>query len=245
MILFFAGAHKNGSHFQFYVIEEALRQLSLPYRAIGSDVFHQHDLAGAREIFAEYCDTSEFILCKGHWYKKREQDVIFSENNILVFLIWRHLHDVLISSYFYNINKFNVDYAGFSSFYFSGGGRDILIEQCLYRLAWAGKRAYETSYERLVDDFPGEAARLLAHVGLEGVDLDALQAETSLDRLRTTRGDEKGIFFRDGRTGQYRDFEIAPEVENDIEKLSTMSRISLLRERYLGGLRRIGGKLVS
>ena len=232
VICFFAGAHKNGSHFQFYVLEEALRQRSIPYQVVGTDVFHEHDLGRARTLLSEMRDADDVILCKGHWYRSRERKLLLDQENLRVFLIWRNLKDVLISSYHYKINKFGADYADFSEFYFEDGGRDLLIQQRLYRMAWSGEPAHETSYEALVDDFQNEAARLLAHVGIEGVDLTALMAETRLDRLRETRGDQDGVFFRKGTTAQHRNFGLATDVEADIERLLVLDHIALQRERW-------------
>lgn len=127
-MLFFAGAHKNGSHFQYYVVEEALRQQSIPYRAIGSEIFHQRELGQAWEVLAANRDTDEYVLCKGHWYRKREQALLFAMTDISIFLIWRNLRDVLISSYYYKINKFGAAYRDLSEFYFADGGRKLLIE---------------------------------------------------------------------------------------------------------------------
>ncbi|MEM8947734.1 MAG: sulfotransferase domain-containing protein [Pseudomonadota bacterium] len=247
MICFFAGAHKNGSHFQFYVLEEALRQRSIPYRVVGADVFHEHDLSGARKLLSELRGADDMILCKGHWYRNRERRLLLDQEDLKVFLIWRDLKDVLISSYHYKINKFGADYADFSDFYFADGGRDLLIQQRLYRMAWSGAPAHETSYEALVDDFSNEAARLLAYAGIDDVDLESLKAETKLGRLRETRGDENGVFFRKGTTGQHRGFELASDVEADIETLLLLDHMALQRERWAAfakrGLRKASSKL--
>lgn len=249
MIHFFAGAHKNGSHFQFYVLEEALRQRSIPYRIVGLDVFHERDLNRSQKLLAELRGTDEIILCKGHWYRRRERTLLLGQKNIRIFLIWRNLKDVLISSYHYNVNKFGFHYAGFSEYYFEGGGRELLIAQRLYRIAWSGKPAHETSYEVLVDDFPREAGRLLTYADVNGVDLDTLQAETGIGRLRETRGDLQGIFFRKGTTGQHRSFNFERDVATDIEKILRIDRMALIRERCFGiasrGVRKASAKVSS
>ncbi len=247
LIYFFAGAHKNGSHFQFYVLEEALRQRSIPYQVAGTDIFHGHDLGRARKLLSDLRGADDIILCKGHWHRRRERKLLLGEKDLRVFLIWRDLKDVLISSYHYKINKFGAVYADFSDFYFADGGRDLLIQQRLIRKAWSGEPAHETSYEVLVDEFPKEAARLLAHAGINDVDLTPLQAETRLDRLRETRGDQNGVFFRKGTTGQHRSFGLSPDVEADIERLLQLDHIGLKRERWSAfakrGLKKASSKL--
>lgn len=247
MIHFFAGAHKNGSHFQFYVVEEALRQRACPYRILGLDAFHTHDLNRSRELLADLRGSDEIILLKGHWYRRRERQLLLGEENVKIFLIWRDLKDVLISSYRYRINKFGADDRGFRAFYFDDGGRDLLINQHLYKIAWSGEDTHETSYEALVDEFPNEAERLLTYAGIDGVDLDALQAETSIGRLRETREDQKGVFFRDGRTRQYRDFHFEPDVITDMERIAGLGRSALLREQSLGkakhGLKKVAAMI--
>lgn len=247
MIHFFAGAHKNGSHFQFYVLEEALKQRSIAYRVAGSDIFHERDLGRARKLLRELREADDIILCKGHWHRRRERDLLLGEKNLKVFLIWRDLKDVLISSYHYKINKFGADYRDFSEFYFEDGGRDLLIHQRLYRIAWSGKSAHETSYEALVEDFSREAARLLSHAGIDDVDLASLEAETGIGRLRETRGDQKGIFFRQGTTGQHRSFGFGQDAEADIDKLLLLDHLALLRERWAAfarrGVRKVSSKL--
>jgi hypothetical protein len=231
MIHFFAGAHKNGSHFQFYVLEESLRQRSIPYRVVGLEALHAHDLERTRQLLKDLRGSDEIILLKGHWYRRRERDLLLGQKDIKIFLIWRDLKDVLISSYHYRINKFGSDDRGFRAFYFEDGGRDLLISQRLYRIAWSGCEVHETSYEALVDDFSREAKRLLDYAGIEGVDLAALRVETSIGRLRETREDQSGVFFRDGTTGQHRSFDFAPDVIADMEKVSRLGRPALLREQ--------------
>lgn len=238
MIHFFAGAHKNGSHFQFYVLEEALKQRLIPYRVVGSDIFHERDLSPAKKLLFELRGAEDIILCKGHWHRRREQKLLLGEKNLNVFVIWRDQKDVLISSYYYKINKFGADYADFSEFYFGDGGRDLLIQQRLYRIAWSGKPVHETSYEALVDDFPREAGRLLSHAGIGDVDLTALQAETKLGRLRETRNDQQGVFFRQGTTGQHRSFAFGEDTLADIERLLHADHLALQRERSLAFARR-------
>ncbi|MGI9449588.1 MAG: sulfotransferase domain-containing protein [Geminicoccaceae bacterium] len=245
MIHFFAGAHKNGSHFQFYALEEALKQRALPYRTLGLEALHAHDLNRSRALISELRGADETILLKGHWYRRREQTLLLGEETIKVYLIWRDLKDVLISSYHYQINKFGADDRGFRVFYFEDGGRELLIEQSLYRLAWSGKGAHETSYEALVDDFPSEAKRLLDYAGVDGVDLDALQRETSIGRLRETRDDKKGVFFRKGTTGQFRDFHFEPDIVVDMAKLTKLGRSALLREQRFQKAKRGIKKLVA
>lgn len=247
MIYFFAGAHKNGSHFQFYVLEEALKQRSTAYRVVGSDIFHERDLHRARQLLVELRGSDDIILCKGHWHRRHERKLLLGEQNLRVFLIWRDLKDVLISSFHYKINKFGAFYRDFSEFYFGDGGRDLLIQQRLYRMAWSGKPVHETSYEALVDDFPSEAANLLSHAGIGDLDLVALEAETKLSRLRETRNDRSGVFFRQGTTGQHRSFGFAPDVEADILRLLGLDHMALQRERCLAfarrGMRKVSSKL--
>ncbi len=247
LIYFFAGAHKNGSHFQFYVLEEALKQRAIAYRVVGADIFHERDLARARKLLFDLRGSDDIILCKGHWHRRREQQLLLGEENLKVFLIWRDLRDVLISSYHYKINKFGADYRDFSAFYFEDGGRDLLIHQRLYRIAWSGKPAFETSYEALVEDFSSEAKHLLSHAGIDDVDLASLEAETGIGRLRETRGDQEGVFFRAGTTGQYRSFGFGEDVEADIERLLLLDHVALLREQCIAfarrGIRKVSSKL--
>ncbi|MGI9491759.1 MAG: sulfotransferase domain-containing protein [Geminicoccaceae bacterium] len=245
MIHFFAGSHKNGSHFQFYVLEEALKQRALPYRILGLEALHVHDLNRSRALISELRGTDQTILLKGHWYRRQEQTFLLSEKMIKVYLIWRDLKDVLISSYHYRINKFGADDRGFHVFYYQDGGRELLIEQYLYRLAWSGKETHETSYEALVDDFPREAQRLLDYAGVDGVDLVALQHETSINRLRETRDDQKGVFFRKGTTGQFRDVDFEPEIVADMARLKNLGRPALLREQNLEKAKRGFKKMVA
>ena len=189
LIYFFAGAHKNGSHFQFYVLEEALRQRSSAYRVEGADIFHERDLSRARKLFWELRGTDDLILCKGHWHRRQEQKLLLGEKNLKIFLIWRDLKDVLISSYHYKINKFRANYKDFSEFYFNDGGRDLLIHQRLYRMSLVGEvLSMRRAMKRWSRTFQREAALLLSYAGVGDVDLATLEAEI---RNRSTARDTR------------------------------------------------------
>ena len=75
------------------------------------------------------------------------------------------------------------------------------------------------------------------------VDLGDLQAETGLNRLRSTHDDKSGVFFREGKARQYETFEWSPEVLRDIEKLQGRGRVGLLEARAVERLKRAGRRL--
>lgn len=231
MIYFFCGAHKNASHFQRYVVEEALKQRGLPYKVRGSEIFAGHDHVGAKALLSKLnAEPRETFICKGHWGSKGERDMLLSYPTLKVFLIWRHLLDVMISAYHFENNAFNAGYASFEEFY-DRQGRTVFIQQLLYRRTWEPcvglPNVHETHFEALKTNFAAEAGKMIAFAGIEGVSLPELEATLTIERLRETRNDAEGKFFRKGEPGEHKTFPFAPRILEDMERLKGMGSLRL------------------
>lgn len=238
MIYFFCGAAKNASHYQRYIIEEALKQKGLPYSVRGNDIFHRHDHVGARKLFSELdARREETFLCKGHWGSRKESQILLSFPSVRVFLIWRHLLDAIISAYHFENNLLGANNADFDEFY-DQQGRIYYIEQLLYRRTWMSSigraNVYEVNFEALKHDFAREAKSMLDFAGIQSVNLAALQEELKIERLRQTRNDGDGKFFRKGMPGEHKSFRFAPRILADMHRLKRMDSLRLKAERQVG-----------
>lgn len=231
MIFFFAGAPKNGSHLQLFVVRESLDQLGLPYRSVGNEIFHARDLKRAGGFLRKIdADSSTLYLCKGHFGLPRERELLLSFENIRIFLIWRDFRDALVSHYYYRVRKYKKAYADFSNYYWTEG-RTFLLEQIHYRLTWSAAqhdhRVVSSSFSMFVKKFPPAALRLLSAADIRGVDIQRLQQQLSLSWMRKVYNDPRGIFFRKGSVGEYRRVITSDRVLSDINRLTTMNAIVL------------------
>ncbi len=240
MIYFFCGAHKNASHYQRYIVEEALKQRGLDFRIAGNEVFNAHRWFAGRQLLRRlHLDRDQRYLCKGHWGRSVERWLLLSVPSVHVFLIWRHILGVMISAFHYENNKFAAGYGDFADFYWAEG-RELFIRQVLYRRVWQAQarhpRIFQVTFEDLKADFPTHAGRMLAFAGIEGVDLGDLENKLSLERMRQTRNDPNGVFFRKGEPDEYQTFDFPPEILASMEQLEARSSSSLnlllARARY-------------
>ncbi len=244
MIYFFCGAEKNASHYQRFIVEEALKQRGLDFTVTGNEIFHAYKwVAGWQLLNQLHRHRGQRYLCKGHWGHVIERRLLLSVQSLQVFLIWRHLRDVMISSFHFENNRRPPGYDSFADFYWSEG-RQFFVRQLLYRRGWgklAGHpRVFQVNFEDLKQDFPAHARRMLDFAGVEGVDLKALEDQLSLERMRQTRNDPKGKFFRKGEPGEHKDFAFPQDVLEDMHGLE--ARSSPMLNLVLAGVR--GRRLV-
>lgn len=228
MIYFFCGAHKNASHFQMHIMDEALKQKNVAYRYITEDELKPYNFRRARRFLAEIDRKRDHIfVCKGHWGKAKQRDVLLSLPSVRVFIIWRHILDVMISAYYYEKNRFQKAYSDFDDFY-NDIGKILFIQQLLYRRVWdpvsSHPRVHIVSFEALKEDFASNTLAMLQFAKIDGVSIADLEAEVSLERLREKQDDPEGKFFRKGRPGEFKSFQFSQVTLNDMGRLEQLSR---------------------
>ena len=106
MIYFFTGAPKHGSHFQMFIVQEAMEMAGIPFTQVGNKTFHERNLWKSKMLL-DTMDKMKNVnwICKGHFGTKRERDLLLSYDNIKIFLIWRDIRDVLVSQYYALMNN--------------------------------------------------------------------------------------------------------------------------------------------
>jgi hypothetical protein len=171
---------------------------------------------------------AEIHVCKGHFGSKKERNLLLSYKNIKLFLIWRDIRDVLVSQYFYEINKFRKTFKDFSDYYWKYG-RSLLCYHIAYKKVWDSvsddPRVFSSSFSELTNDFTKSAGELLSFSGLDGIEMSALAENISLEQLRTKHNDEKGIFFRKGIIGEHREIIKSAKVYRDIDYITNLRSI--------------------
>lgn len=204
MIFFFCGAPKNGSHFQWHIVEEALWQVGRDYTSVAENETHRRDLGALRPILRYHADSPRLLFMKGHFgFSARERDLLLDYPSIKIFHIWRDIRDTLVSTYFYAMNRGDASYRDFTEF-FLRHGKNTLQEQLRYRSLWdlAAPQVVHSHFSDLVQDFETTVKPLLDFAGVEGVDTQRLHDSLKLERLRKKYKDD-GSFYRKGRVGEY------------------------------------------
>lgn len=230
MILFFCGAPKNGSHFQKFILLESLLQKGLDFKKIGIRIFHLHKFREGKRLLDKLDKKKDKIfICKGHWGKRKERDLLLSYNNIRIFLIWRNIRDVLVSHYFYRLNKYGKDYTGFREYYLIEG-RWFLLDQLKFRKNWQSvrndSRVINASFARLVKNFHQATKEMVEAVGINGVDYDDLKKRVSLSNLRQKYNSNKALFRR-GILDEHRQIINDQKIQNEIEQIKNLDYLSL------------------
>ncbi len=183
MIHFFCGAPRSGSHFQMFILYEALRLREEPFQQLGLEECNCHDVEGLRPIL-EGADRKEghFIL-KGHFGSEAERDFLLGYENIFIYHIWRDLPDALVSQYFFEKRKFDVNHKHFKDYYFRNGQWNA-VNYCLFMKNWSvpSAKIHHTRYADLVTDFPKAARAMLDFAGVGAVDLETLRERVSMDK---------------------------------------------------------------
>jgi hypothetical protein len=226
MVFFFCGAPKHGSHFQMFILTESLVQKGMPYEQVGNEIFHRRKLRRAKRLLDQLMGRNENVyVCKGHFGSRRERDFLLSYDRIKIFLIWRDLRDVLVSQYFYDMNKGGKTFKDFQDFYWKRG-RWFLCYHVKFRRNWEGAskdpRVFTSAFPELKRDFSQSAVELLRFSGIEGVDTAALQHQLSMERLRVKHNDPKKVFFRRGDIGEHRDIIGDQRIYEDIVRITNL-----------------------
>lgn len=232
MIFFFAGPHKNGTHFQMLVATTALDLLRTPYRFVGDMVLDRTrvfkgDLSSGKAVLDVLAsDPQEIQVCKAHWGTPLERDLLLTYPDIRIFLIWRDLRDVLVSSFYYHRTRFPDRFHDFDHFY-RKKGRGILLHQVRYQRTWRrfrdDPRVFESRYEDLVSSFATNVPKLLNFARIGPVDLSELEDRLSIEKLRRKYKDQDGFLFRRGTVGEHTGLFQSNEYGQDIERFRRFS----------------------
>lgn len=249
MIYFFNGAAKHGSFFQYFIVQKALNQIATPYSQVKNTFFHRHYVRSARRQLKELSSSGDgLFLIKGHWGDPRERRLLLSCHDIKIFLIWRDFRDVLVSQFFFELNKFGRQFVDFDDYYWRYlGGRYHLRQQLAYKRGWdsvaSPGNVCAVSFEDLKNDFVPTAGALLRFAGIDGVDLARLEQDVTVEKLRKDSGDN-GAHFRKGAIGDHRSVITSPHTIDDIDALVRGSAEGVLRpvSAAVNTLRRCPGK---
>ncbi len=230
MILFFSGAPKHASHFQFNIIREALVQQGIDFEHVGQKIFNAHDYKSIKELL-DTIDSSndKLYLVKGHLGYAFERDFLLSYKSMRVFLIWRDLRDVLVSQFYYLVNKGQKNYNNFSEFYWQhDSGRALFRYHLDYHKTWEqvahDPRVFSSSFNELKNNFNKAASEMLEFCNIRNVDMNDLSNRISVDTLRK-KSKEKALFRR-GIVGEYKEV-IKPDELVDLECIEKLYKSSL------------------
>lgn len=240
MIVLFNGAPKHASFFPLFIAMQACAQINKTVvQEYSKKAINMHWLQSIKRDFlrqTKHTDTLFFI--KGHFNSASERDALIDVPTMKIVLIWRDIRDVLVSQYFFDINKFSVNHGTFDKYYWKrAGGRTNLLYQLAYRRVWdkvyAKQNIHYVDFFALKNDFVQEANKLLSFLDIFGVDMQDLKQRTSIESVRKLSGDPQGNHFRKGTIGDYSNHIHSPAVLADIDMLTNLSDAGLLEKiRY-------------
>jgi hypothetical protein len=201
-------------------VQQGLKQMGRSYEVLDPTVFHRRNLASAARLLKN-ASADSLHLCKGHWSRKHELDLLFSFPQVRVLVIWRDIFDAMVSAYFYLMRSKHLVFRSFEDFYFRDVGRFIFCEQTMARHEFAGRPIVETKFERLATAFETEAESLLSAIGVDGVDLNLLRESVAIPTLRERHDDRDGVFFRGAGVGASQSFDFGAGLD-DMKRLMEM-----------------------
>lgn len=232
MIHFFAGAPKHGSHFQLYIITEAMKQREISYEPIGVKIFDHNDSPAAKLLLDELAQKkNDNFVCKGHFIDKK---LLMSYQDIRIYLIWRRIGDVLVSRFHYLQRRYGRNFENFADYYQRDGRRHVFYQR-VYNLLWKpekDERVFHVDYFRLRKNFQEAVKPMLAFAGLSGIETERLEDTVSIERSRKKHNDPKGILIRKGEVGEYRSV-IPSEIQEDMKMIMSMPITQLKIKAFL------------
>lgn len=223
MIHFFSGAPKNGSHFQLYVFLKALEQQNIEHNCIDVKPFSCRSYSICSKVLNDFGKEDGFFWIKSHFGPNtKDIETLVCANNIRMYVIWRDIRDVLVSSYFFQLRFRGIGHKDFVDYYRKNGVKKI-VKQCVFKKNWTfnDDRVCHSDYNALVNNFEPNANNILKHAGIQNVDLADLKDRMSIDRCRIEHEDPEGKFFRKGIVGDYKNVipaDFLSKVESDIKK---------------------------
>jgi sulfotransferase family protein len=235
VLLLFAGGHRMGSTYQYLIVRNALRQLSIPFQApdqAALSIFHLQKVRQSLTAADEHPET--YFLGKGHPAFAEQAEAVMTAKNSRIFLVWRDQQDALVSDFHFAQRRAGHVYANFND-YFVRRGRKILLRNCLQNVVWKhieDDRVRAWDYLRLVHDFENAATEMLDFAGLKGVDLAALKESVSIKELRKSRNDPKGTFFRKGGKQDIGLLEPSPSTMQAIEEITSETDANRLAAEF-------------
>jgi hypothetical protein len=243
MLIVCNGAFKSGSTWLYNIVRELSGAGAPPPEYLNPAWRNPSiDLAKLEALLAALKPDDHFVV-KNHFNTREQRDALLARSDVRVLNIRRDLRDMLVSAFYHTrrVDGFQGDFAS----YYWGTGRTTLLSVQRYHRLWdvRSPRVYTASYERLHDDFAGQAREISHFLGVTTTDaqIQRLQSDTSLDALRERYDEaESGEkFFRKGVVGDWHSH-LTPEIEADIEaSLRRQAREATLPYRILKRIRRI------
>ena len=249
MLVICNGAIKSGSTWLYNILFNLAEFQRPPERYLteGSRKRKKNPCIQPRFLadFLEHEDiASNDYLSKNHIGRQEHRDMLMDNPDVFVFDIERDVRDMVVSAYYDECNR-NGYQGDFGSYYWSTG-RYVADDVIRYHAIWrdAGKHFCMVSYERLHEDFAGEAERIAQTLGIT-LDADAiadLQEKTSIGSLRKRYQDEalykENKFFRRGVVGDWQNHFDASMID-DIDSIATNGIGALDRRLLAKKVRRV------
>lgn len=237
MLVLANGAFKSGSTWLYNILRCITSFPAPPEGFLNAEWVNPSIHPNKLAHFLSSSDLStENYLCKNHLYKKIERDLLLSYPNVLILDIHRDLKDVVVSAY-HHWRRTEGYTADFKTYYWTRG-RLVANHVRRGHYLWSSANSpqvYVSSYERLKANFQTEVQAIGQFLGFElsTTDIERIQAETTLERLRekyseaekagelpppcgATSDDIK--FFRKGIVGDWQNH-MTPEMVADIEHI--------------------------
>jgi hypothetical protein len=166
---------------------------------------------------ASFLDSEDFskqnYLCKNHFGRRRERNLLLSYPHVSVFNIKRDLRDVVVSAYYHDCRVEGFEGSFEDYYWFLGRLHAHKVRK--YHAIWdiSSPQVYVSSYERLKQDFISEVNEIanFLRFNLSTHQLEEIQFRTSFERFKqgekstqTIQRTDETAFIRKGIVGDWK-----------------------------------------
>ncbi len=199
MLIISNGAFKSGSSWLYRILCVMTGFAPLPEKYLNPEwrnpSIHPEKL---RDLLTELDCQKQNYICKNHFGKRIQRDLILSHSDIFVISITRDIKDVVVSAYYYFQRQEN-NTESFEEYYWSRG-RKVAQSVINYNTLWdvSAANLYVTSYENLKNDFDLELINFANTLKIQ-IDQDKIELIK-----QETQSQKKGGHFRKGIIGDWK-----------------------------------------
>ena len=224
MLVICNGGQKGGSTWLILLIKNSGRFERVPASFCDSN-WSNPSISDEKfdAFFSQKPYKDRLMYCKQHWANAPRYLELLKEKDIRILNIIRDYRDVLVSRYYHELRRANLDAtATIEDFYFTGGGRRKILQYMRYQLYWhsdsTALQPHLTQYEKMLQDPQTETKKIFNYLDIQTTDSN-IEGICKASAFETLPNTGEGKFFRKGVSGDWRNH-LESKILDDLSSLA-------------------------